>query len=54
MIDLNVLIGYVEWDKNMLDILCPIDQVGARYNSNKYTTSISLVDQFRYQKKYNL
>ena len=50
-ISIDTLLSNISWDLNIIDIVCPINQVGVRYNSTKFPSKISLVDQF--EKEFN-
>ncbi len=45
-INIESLLSHIAWDKSILDIVCPINQVGIRYNTLKYPSRVSLIDQF--------
>lgn len=45
-INIETLLNHVAWGKCILDIVCPINEVGVRYNALKFPSSISIVEQF--------
>ncbi len=48
-ISIDTLFSNISWDHTIIDIVCPINQVGVRYNSKKFPSRISLVDQFEHE-----